>query len=104
MAGFKKAKAGDKPLPKGKIMEELATATGLKKKEVAGVLEALTELAYAQALAGFVIPGVGKLAVMQRKARMGRNPATGESIKIPAKKVLKFRIAKAAKDACVPSK
>lgn len=101
---FKKAKAGDKPLPKGKIMEELVGATGLKKKEVAGVLEALTELAYAQSAAGFVIPGIGKLAVMQRKARMGRNPATGESIKIPAKKVLKFRIAKAAKDACVPSK
>lgn len=97
---FKKAKAGDKPLPKGKIMDELAAATGLKKKEVAGVLEALTELAYAQVNAGFVVPGIGKLAIVQRKARMGRNPATGESIKIPAKKVLKFRIAKAAKDAC----
>lgn len=99
MATFKKAKAGDKPLPKGKILEELANATGLKKKEVAGVLESLTELAYAQVNAGFVIPGIGKLAVVQRKARLGRNPATGESIKIPAKKVLKFRIAKQAKDA-----
>ncbi len=48
---------------------------------------------------GFTIPGIGKLIKVQRKARMGRNPATGEAIKIKAKKVLKFRIAKAAKDA-----
>lgn len=98
-----RTKIGAKPLPKYKVLEELATATGLKKKEVGAVLDALTELAYAQVNAGFVVPGIGKLAVVQRKARMGRNPATGEPIKIPAKKVLKFRIAKQAKDLAVPS-
>jgi DNA-binding protein HU-beta len=100
---LKKAKATDKPLAKGKILEALAAETGLKKKDVGAVLEALTELAYGQAVVGFTFPGVGKLVVVSRKARKGRNPATGEAIKIPAKKVLKFRIAKAAKDAIVPS-
>ena len=52
----------------------------------------------------FVLPGMVKLVVQKRKARMGRNPATGEAIKIPAKKVVKFRVAKAAKDAIVPPK
>lgn len=52
----------------------------------------------------FVLPGVGRLVRVDRKARMGRNPATGEAIKIAAKKVVKFRIAKAAKDAIVPPK
>ncbi len=50
------------------------------------------------------MPGIGRLVRVDRKARMGRNPATGESIKIPAKKVVKFRVAKAAKDAIVPPK
>ena len=52
----------------------------------------------------FVLPGIGRLVRQDRKARMGRNPATGEAIKIPAKKVVKFRVAKAAKDAIVPPK
>ena len=51
-----------------------------------------------------VLPGIGRLVRVDRKARMGRNPATGEAIKIPAKKVVKFRVAKAAKDAIVPPK
>lgn len=96
---FKKAKATDKPLTKSGIIDALATETGLSKKDVGNLLGKLAELAYAQALPGITIPGLGKLAVVQRQARMGRNPATGEQIKIPAKKVLKFRIAKAAKDA-----
>ena len=53
---------------------------------------------------GFVLPGMVKLVVQKRKARMGRNPATGEAIKIPAKKVVKFRVSKAVKDAIVPPK
>ena len=61
-------------------------------------------MAYKEAKVGFTIPGLGKLVVVNRKARMGRNPATGEQIKIPAKRVLKFRIAKAAKDAITPAK
>ena len=101
---IKKAKPTDKPLPKGKIIEALAEETGLSKKDVGNVLAALTELSYAQAAVGFTVPGMGKLVVQQRKARKGRNPKTGETIKIPAKKVLKFRIAKAAKDAITPVK
>ena len=66
--------------------------------------ESLAALAYKGAKDGFTIPGIGKLVKVRRKARMGRNPATGESIKIPAKTVLKFRIAKAAKDAVLPAK
>ena len=78
---------------------EMATRTGLAKKQVKEFMEQLTDLAYREAKKGeFVIPGVGKLVKQKRKARMGRNPATGEEIKIPAKTVLKFRVAKAAKD------
>tara|TARA_R110001592_G_scaffold325746_2_gene605996 strand:- start:441 stop:755 length:315 start_codon:yes stop_codon:yes gene_type:complete len=101
---FKKAKPTDKPLTKAKIIESLAEETGLPKKDVTTVLAALTELSYNQATVGFTIPGMGKLVVQARKARKGRNPKTGETIKIPAKKVLKFRIAKAAKDAITPPK
>jgi DNA-binding protein HU-beta len=101
---FKKAKPTDKALTKAKIIEALSEESGLAKKDVTAVLTALTELSYAQAVVGFTIPGLGKLVVQARKARMGRNPATGETIKIPAKKVLKFRIAKAAKDAITPPK
>jgi DNA-binding protein HU-beta len=71
----------------------------MTKKDVAGVIEALVQLAYQEAKNGFTVPGLGKLVLKNRKARMGRNPATGEAISIPAKTVLKFRIAKAAKDA-----
>jgi DNA-binding protein HU-beta len=98
---IKKAKAGDKPLTKGKILEVLAAETELSKKDVGKVLCVLTEVAYAQAVVGFTLPGLGKLVILNRKKRMGRNPATGQQIVIPAKKVLKFRIAKQAKDAIV---
>ena len=59
----------------------------------------LDTLAYEEAKNSFTLPGIGKLVLVQRQARMGRNPATGETIHIPAKKVVKFRVAKAAKDA-----
>ncbi len=101
---FKKAKSTDKPLTKTQTLVMLSEETGLPKKDVGNVLNALAELSYSQANVGFTIPGLGKLVVMSRKARKGRNPATGETIKIPAKKVLKFRIAKAAKDAITPPK
>jgi DNA-binding protein HU-beta len=90
-----------KALTKSQMLTKLADKTGLTKKEVTGVVEELVNLSYKEAKNGFTVPGLGKLVVVRRKARMGRNPATGESIKIPAKKVLKFRIAKAAKDACL---
>ena len=84
---------------KSQILAGLAEATGITKKQSAEVVEALVNMAYAEAENGFTVPGLGKLVKVQRKARMGRNPATGETINIPAKTVLKFRIAKAAKDA-----
>lgn len=100
----KKAKAGDKPMTKSQIVAQLAEDTGLTKKDVTAVVDNLVDLACAQAPAGFTINGLGKLKLVERKAREGRNPLTGEKIKIPAKKVLKFVIAKAAKDAVCPSK
>src|SRR5438552_11061113 len=82
------------------IIAEMATKTGIAKKQVKDFLVSLTDLAYREAKKGeFALPGLGKLVKQKRKARLGRNPATGEEIKIPAKTVLKFRVAKAAKDA-----
>ena len=88
-----------KAMTKAQIVNALADKSGLTKKQVNEVLAILADLAYKEAKVGFTIPGIGKLVVVQRKARKGRNPATGETIRIPAKRVLKFRIAKAAKDA-----
>jgi DNA-binding protein HU-beta len=88
-----------KALTKSAIITKLADASGAKKKDVAVMLDLIVQLAYKEAKNGFTIPGLGKLVLVNRKARMGRNPATGQAIKIPAKKVLKFRVAKAAKDA-----
>ena len=93
-----------KPLTKSQITATLAEKVDLPKKQAAMFLEELANLAYKQAKVGFTIPGIGKLLLLNRKARMGRNPATGESIKIPAKKVVKFRVAKAAKDSIIPPK
>ncbi len=84
---------------KSQIVAGVAEAAGIAKKQAACAIEALVKMAYAGAKDGFVIPGLGKLVKVRRKARMGRNPATGATIQIPAKTVLKFRIAKAAKDA-----
>jgi len=88
-----------KPLTKSQIITKLSEATELTKADVKNVLEELAGLAYKEAKKGFTVPGLGKLVVVQRKARKGRNPATGETIQIKAKKVVKFRVAKAAKDA-----
>ena len=88
-----------KAMTKAQIVAALAEKNDLTKKQAAAFLESLAALAYKEAKNGFTIPGIGKLVVVNRKARMGRNPATGEPIKNPAKRVLKFRIAKAAKDA-----
>jgi DNA-binding protein HU-beta len=89
---------------KTEIIAGIAQAAGIGKKQAKAALESLVQMAYKGARDGFTIPGLGKLVVVSRKARMGRNPATGQAIKIPAKKVLKFRIAKAAKDTIVPAK
>ena len=88
-------------MTKSQIVTTLAEKSGLAKKEITGVLEILTALAYKEVKKSgeFVVPGFGKLVKVKRKARMGVNPATGEKIKIAAKTVVKFRVAKAAKDA-----
>jgi len=67
-------------------------------------LDDLAALAYKEAKNTFTLPGLGKLVLVNRKARMGRNPQTGEPIKIPAKRVVKFRVAKACKDAVLGKK
>jgi DNA-binding protein HU-beta len=87
-----------KSMTKSQIITHLATKTKTTKKVAGQFLDELVKLSYKEAKREFVIPGLGKLKVSQRQQRMGRNPATGETIVIPAKKVLKFRIAKAAKD------
>ncbi|MDD2235616.1 MAG: HU family DNA-binding protein [Kiritimatiellae bacterium] len=86
-------------MSKSQIQSALAESTGVSKKDVAAVLDKLSDLACKEAANGFVVPGIGKLVLVDRAARMGRNPATGETIQIPAKKVVKFRVAKACKDA-----
>jgi DNA-binding protein HU-beta len=86
-------------MTKSQIADNIAKEHGLTKKASVAVLESIVNLAYVQAKNGFTIPGLGKLVLVNRKARMGRNPQTGEAIKIPAKKVCKFRVAKACKDA-----
>jgi DNA-binding protein HU-beta len=88
-----------KPLSKSQTAAALAEKVGITKKQAVLVLDTLAEMAYKNAKNSFTFPGVGKLVLVNRKARMGRNPKTGEAIKIPAKKVVKFRVAKAAKDA-----
>jgi len=88
-----------KALTKSKIIEHIATKTGVTKKTAGEMLNTLSQLSYKEAKNGFTLPGIGKLVLVKRKARKGRNPQTGEAIKIPAKKVVKFRVAKACKDA-----
>ena len=93
-----------KALTKSQIESTLAEKHGLTKKQAGEILGSLVELAYKNAKNTFTIPGLGKLVLVNRKARMGRNPGTGETIKIAAKRVVKFRIAKAAKDAILGKK
>jgi len=85
-------------MTKTQTVAVLAEKSGLAKAQVEKVLDDLASLACAEAKEGFVVPGIGKLVLVQRKARTGRNPATGETIQIPAKTVVKFRVAKVCKD------
>jgi DNA-binding protein HU-beta len=88
------------------VIRKLAEDGGVTNKQSRAILDGLSTLAIAEVKKNgvFVLPGIGRLVRVDRKARLGRNPATGETIKIPAKKVVKFRVAKAAKDAIVPPK
>jgi len=87
-----------KAMTKSQLVTHLADKSGITKVQAKAVLETLATTAYKQAKNGFTLPGIGKLVLQKRKARMGRNPRTGEPIKIPAKTVVKFRVAKACKD------
>jgi DNA-binding protein HU-beta len=93
-----------KPLSKSQTAAAIAEKIGVTKKQGAEILDFLAELAYKNAKNTFTLPGIGKLVLVNRKARLGRNPKTGVEIKIPAKKVVKFRVAKAAKDAILGGK
>jgi DNA-binding protein HU-beta len=93
-----------KPLTKSQIGAAIAEKAAITKRTAMEILDFLAELAYKNAKNTFTLPGVGKLVLVNRKARIGRNPATGQEIKIPAKKVVKFRVAKAAKDAILGAK
>jgi DNA-binding protein HU-beta len=88
-------------MTKSQLLSDLAEKTGLSKKDVNSVLDEMATMAYKEVKKNgeFTVPGFGKMVKAQRKARIGRNPATGEEIKIAAKTVVKFRLAKAAKDA-----
>ena len=88
-----------KAATKSQIIAKVAEDADISKVQAKAAIESLVNQAYAGAADGFTVPGLGKMVKVERKARQGRNPATGETIQIAAKTVLKFRIAKAAKDA-----
>jgi DNA-binding protein HU-beta len=93
-------------MTKSQIVAHLADKNGLQKRQAAALLEELAALAEKEtkSTGQFVVPGLGKAVKAQRKARKGRNPQTGAEIKIPARTVVKFRLAKAFKDSVVPAK
>jgi DNA-binding protein HU-beta len=95
-----------KVMSKSQVVTHLAEKASIPKKTVGSVLEELVVLATKECKSGgqFVVPGLGKAVKAHRKARQGRNPQTGETIQIPARTVVKFRLAKAFKDAVVPPK
>ena len=96
----------DTRMTQSQIVKELGESCGVNTKVAKQFVEAFAEMAVRETKKKgvFVIPGIGRLVRQERKARTGRNPATGETIKIPAKKVVKFRVAKAAKDAVLAAK
>jgi DNA-binding protein HU-beta len=93
-----------KAMSKTAIISHFAKKFDLKKKDAVAIFEELASLAYKEAKNAFTLPGIGKLVLVNRKARIGRNPKTGEAIQIPAKTVVKFRVAKACKEAVLAKK
>jgi DNA-binding protein HU-beta len=93
-----------KSMTKSAVIAHLAAKVALSKKQVTTVLDHLATLAAKEAKNGFQVPGLGKLVLRNRAARMGRNPQTGEPLKIPAKRVVRFRVAKVLKDAVLGKK
>jgi DNA-binding protein HU-beta len=92
-------KTATKKMSKSQVAGALADKVDITKKQSKQYLEELASLACKEAKNTFTLPGLGKLVLVNRKARMGRNPATGEAIRIPAKRVVRFRVSKACKDA-----
>jgi len=93
-----------KTMTKSAIISHLAQKANLSKKQVVELMDQLLSLATKEAKNVFVVPGFGRLVLANRKARMGRNPQTGEPIKIPAKRVVKFRLSKSLKDTVLGKK
>jgi len=95
-----------KPMTKFQIVSHFAEKFEISKKMASAIIDEVAALAVSETkkTGSFTLPGIGKLVLVKRKARMGRNPGTGEVIKIAAKTVVKMRIAKAAKEAIVPGK
>ena len=93
-------------MTKTQLVAFMAEKIAITKKQAASFFETLAELAVTSAKKNgvFVVPGLGRLKKVQRKARTGRNPQTGEAIKIKAKTTAKFYVAKAVKDAIAPVK
>ncbi|MCC6294905.1 MAG: HU family DNA-binding protein [Bryobacterales bacterium] len=98
--------AESKKMTQAQLVKKLAETIGVSNKVAKQALDTIAAVAISETKKNkmFTLPGLGKLVLRDTKARMGRNPATGDAIKIPAKKVVKFRIAKACKDAIVPPK
>ncbi len=98
--------AAKKPITKAQIVAHFAKKFDLSKKVANEIIDEMASLAISETkrAGSFTFPGIGKLVLSKRKARVGRNPATGEPINIPAKTVVKMRIAKACRDAIVPPK
>ena len=95
-----------KPMTKSQIVSHFAEKFELTRKTASGIIEEVAALAVSETkkTGSFTLPGIGKLVLVKRKARMGRNPATGEPLKIPAKTVVRMRVAKAAKEAIMPGR
>lgn len=98
--------AKGKAITKSGIAAHISEKNGITKKTASQILDDLAALGYKEAKRNgeFTLPGLGKLVLSRRKARKGRNPATGELIRIPAKRVVKFRVAKACKDSILGTK
>lgn len=100
------SKAGKKRMSQSEVYNHFSEKSGMKRAQIKELFEELANLATreVQSNGEFVLPGFGKLVLSERKAREGRNPQTGETIQIPAKTTLKFRLSKGMKDTVVPKK
>jgi DNA-binding protein HU-beta len=100
------AASGKRRMTQSEVINHFAEKTGMKRAQVKEFFEELSNLASSEVKSNgeFVLPGFGKLVRSERKAREGRNPATGATIQIPAKTTLKFRVGKSMKDTVLPKK